>query len=68
MCLFVENARRGGGFSQERGGGRGAWRVFVGNWGGGLDIFFGAEVPTKKMTQKNPSRIPPRKPNTKIHE
>ena len=33
--VFIENARGGGGGSQEGEGGRGAWRVFVGNWGGG---------------------------------
>ena len=40
----------GGGFSgQMRVGGRVAGRVFAGNWGGGLNIFFfGAEIPTKQ--------------------
>ena len=49
--IFIGNPK-GGGFSQERGGGvegpRGAARVSAGNFGGGgLNIFFGVEIPTK---------------------
>ena len=42
----IENPREGV-FSRERGEGRGAGRVSAGNFGGELNIFFGAEMPTK---------------------
>ena len=49
--FFIENPRRGGGGFSGRGRGQGAERVSVANWGifggGGLNIFFGAEMSTK---------------------
>ena len=48
---FIENPRRGSGGSPSRGGGgEGAGRVSAGNWGRGLNIFFGAEMPAKKLS------------------
>ena len=45
---FYWNIPRGGGGFPGQVGGRVAGRVFVGIfWGGGLNIFFGAETPTK---------------------
>ena len=46
MCLF-RSLRTGGGLQEGRG--RGAGRVSAANWGmgGGLNIFFGAEMSTK---------------------
>ena len=56
--VFIENPRRGGGSRSRGGRGRGAWRVSVRNLGGGgLNIFFGAEIPTKN------GRSRPGKPN-----
>ena len=44
----MENPRRGGLPGGWGRGGRGAGRVFEGHFGGGgLNIFFGAEIPTK---------------------
>ena len=50
--LFIENPRRGGG-SPGREGPRGREGVCseLGNFGGGLNIFFGAEMPTKTVKQ-----------------
>ena len=48
--FFMENPRRGGGSPRRVGaGGRGSRRVFEGIFlgGGVLNIFFGAEIPTK---------------------
>ena len=47
--IFIENHRRG---VSERERGRGAGRVSAANWGfggGGLNIFFGAEMSTKVL-------------------
>ena len=51
--VFIENARRGGLPGERRRGGRRAGRASAGNLGGrgGLNIFFGAEMPTKLGTQ-----------------
>ena len=43
----IEKSQQGGGVLHERGGGRGAGRVSAGNFQGELNIFFGAEMPTK---------------------
>ena len=47
---FTENPRRGGLRAGGGGGGEGPGRCFAGNLEGGLNIFLGAEIPTKTYT------------------
>ena len=49
--VLYRKSQKGGGLPGE-GRGRGAWKVSAGNLGGGggLNVFFGAEIPTKKSS------------------